>query len=564
MDAFVEARLVSNISGMILLPALFLPLLAAVFLAAHRDSGSSRGAGGLSLAFAWVYGAVATVVAVVALTTEGGLSIAAPVMKIGVSGFEIEPRLFLDGRNALFLLLLGLCPPMVFTLLRGRRSVDAAGHDAPSQDVAFKKGGDARSQDVALKKGGDARSQDVAAWSLIFGLAGVFLADSLLLFYLFWEAALVAVYFWIGLHGRRSPASSGGDGVYPVLLRFVLFTLAGSLPMLASIAAVSAANFRDPGLQGLAATVSQLPVGTRAWVFLGFLLGFAVKLPLFGFHGWLRDTYNVAPPACRALLSAAMSKMGAFGLIMILATAFPTELARFAPWLLGLAAVGAVYGGVLMLAQDRLIDLLAYASLSHLSILALGVFSATAGGAVVTTGLTGATWLVFNHALIMAFLFALDARVMNSGASPDRGLLMDQRAGLRARQPRLFAFLLLAVFASASLPGLNNFPGEVLVLFAAYTVSPWLALFAGLGALIGAAALVRLLHNVWLGGPDAAAGSVDAGGSSTETAPDLDRSETLLAVALAALWLVIGLYPMLLLGPVERAFAWINALGWTG
>jgi NADH-quinone oxidoreductase subunit M len=314
--------------------------------------------------------------------------------------------------------------------------------------------------------------------------------------------------------------------------------------------------------------VSQLPDGMRAWVFLGFLLGFAVKLPLFGFHGWLRDTYNVAPPACRALLSAAMSKMGAFGLILVLAPAFPAELARFAPWLLGLAAVGALYGGVLMLAQDRLLDLLAYASLSHLSILALGVFSAAAdtgadaASTVMTTGLSGAAWLTLNHALIMAVLFALDARALNDGASPDRGLL----TGLRARQPRLFAFLLLAVFASASLPGLNNFPGEVLVLFAAYTVSPWLALLAGLGALIGAAALVRLLHNVWLGASEAAAVSVDAGVPAMEEAPapDLNRPETILVGALAALWLVIGLYPMLLLGPIERAFSWINALGWTG
>src|SRR5690606_3033387 len=116
-----------------------------------------------------------------------------------------------------------------------------------------------------------------------------------------------------------------------------------------------------------------------------------------------------APPACRALLSAAMSKMGAFGLILVLAPAFPAEMARFAPWLAGLAVAGAVYGGVLMLAQDRLTDLLAYASLSHLSLLALGVFASAASGAGAVTGLSGAAWLALNHALVMALLFALDA-----------------------------------------------------------------------------------------------------------------------------------------------------------
>ncbi len=516
-------------TSMLLSLALFLPLVAALILAFRRGPSAP----GLSLAFSWVYALVAVLTAGAALCSETGLAASASVMRIGVTGFEIEPRLFLDARGALFLLLLGLCPPVVLTLLRRVRSVDAAGHDA--------------------------RSQDIAAWALIFGLAGVFLADSLLLFYFFWEASLVAVYFWIGLHGRRNRF---GGPVYPALMRFVLFTLAGSLPLLASIAAVCAANFRDPGLSGLAATVAHLSPTARGWVFLGFLLGFAVKLPLFGFHGWLRDTYNVAPPACRALLSAAMSKMGAFGLLLVLAPAFTAELSHYAPILLTLAAIGALYGGVLMLAQDRLLDVLAYASLSHLSILALGIFSSAATLPTLsstTAGFSGAALLTFSHALLMAFLFALDARALSGPGSAERGL----HAGLRARQPRLYAFLLLAVFASASLPGLNNFPGEVLTLFAAYTVSPWLAFVAGLGALVGAAALVRLVHNAWLGKKDGEEDAAPPRPDAELIAPDLSRSETSVAVFAAALWLVFGLYPMLLLRPLERAFSLIHATGWT-
>lgn len=331
--------------------------------------------------------------------------------------------------------------------------------------------------------------------------------------------------------------------------------------MLASIAAVCAANFRDPGLSGLPETVAHLSATARGWVFLGFLLGFAVKLPLFGFHGWLRDTYNVASPACRALLSAAMSKMGAYGLLLVLAPAFSAELSRYAPALLALAAIGALYGGVLMLAQDRLTDMLAYASLSHLSILALGIFSSSATlftPSATTAGFSGATLLALSHALTMAFLFALDGRAFPAGRSAERAV----HAGLRARQPRLYAFLLLAVFASASLPGLNNFPGEVLTLFAAYTISPWFALAAGLGALIGAAALVRLLHEAWLGAPVSGSGADAAHPEAALAAPDLSRSETALAVAVSALWLVFGLYPMLLLRPLEGAFALIHATGW--
>jgi NADH-quinone oxidoreductase subunit M len=494
-------------SGILLLAALFLPLAGAIFFAAR----GGRPAG--VLAFSWLYAAVCAVTSIVGLRVAGGISAAAPVMGLGALGFELEPRLFLDGRSAPFLLLLGLCPPVIFGLLR---------------------------------KAAADRAQAALAWSLVFCLAGVFLSDSLLLFYLFWEGALVAVYFWIGLRGGRKGT---GEGAYPALLRFVLFTLAGSLPMLASVAAACAANFRDPGVRGLAAAVETLPVGMRGWVFAGFLLGFAVKLPLLGFHGWLRETYETAPAGCRAFLSAAMSKMGAFGLLLVLAPAFPAEMARFALPLEILAAAGALYGGLLMLAQDRLTDLLAYSSLSHLSLLALAVFSAAAGAS--PAGYPAAAMLALSHALIMAALFALDARALENGASVDRLRV----AGLRARQPLLFAFLLLAAFASASLPGLSNFPGELLALLAGFKASPWLAFVAGLGALLGAAALVRFLHAAWLG--------TASEGDDTVAANDLSRAETLTLLALGALWLVLGLWPMLVLGPVQKAFTLAAALGWT-
>jgi NADH-quinone oxidoreductase subunit M len=234
----------------------------------------------------------------------------------------------------------------------------------------------------------------------------------------------------------------------------------------------------------------------------------------------------------------------------VLAPAFPGEMARFALPLEILAAAGALYGGLLMLAQDRLVDLLAYSSLSHLSLLALAVFSAAAGGSA--SGFPAAAALALSHALIMAALFALDARALKNGESADRLRL----SGLRALQPRLFAFLLLAAFASASLPGLSNFPGELLALFSAYKASPWLAFVAGLGALIGAAALVRFLHAAWLGRDEEGTAAVSA-------AEDLNGRETALLIALGALWIVLGLWPMLVLGPVGKAFTLAASLGWT-
>jgi NADH-quinone oxidoreductase subunit M len=324
--------------------------------------------------------------------------------------------------------------------------------------------------------------------------------------------------------------------------------------MLVSVAAVCAADLRDPGLRDLATVVGRMPETTRAWVFGGFLLGFAVKLPLLGFHGWLRDTYNIAPPVCRALLSAAMSKMGAFGLILILAPCFPEEMTRFAPQLRLLAVAGVIYGALLTLAQERLLDVLVYGSLSHLSILALGVFSSVGSGDTATTGLSGAVLLMLNHGLIMTMLFALDARVLEGGDSPDKGLL----SGLRSRHRRLAAFLLLSAFASASLPGLGNFVGEILVIFATFRISPVLAFCAGLGALIGAAALIRTFHSIFLGTESS------RGRHHARLCPDLDNGETALALGMAGIWLALGLYPMILLRPLEKALLFLSPLGWMG
>ncbi len=374
--------------GDILILALLLPLLGALFFV-FIPAAKQKSLACWALGFSWAYAAVAVLSACLAFGT-GNLEIEGPVLHLGVSGFEMTPRFFLDGRNALFLLLLGLCLPVVFTQLRDR-------------EVTYGK------------------AYYGAAFARVFSLAGVFTSDSLVLFYFFWEAALIAVYFWIGLYGR----ASHGREVYPALLRFVLFTLAGSLPMLVSVAAVCAAGSRDPGLSGLGVSMAQFSPHVRLWIFAGFLLGFAVKLPLFGFHGWLRDTYNAAPPACRVLLSAVMSKMGAFGLIFVLAPAFSEELRRFAIPLETLALIGVVYGALLMLAQERLLDILIYGSLSHLSLLALGVFASIHAGTAVSTGLSGAILLAFSHGLIMTMLLSWTRGCCPVPQARTRGCLRD-------------------------------------------------------------------------------------------------------------------------------------------
>jgi NADH-quinone oxidoreductase subunit M len=499
--------------------AILLPLGAMILHGAAPSKGGPGKARNLAqaraaLVFQWVYGAFLVWISLMAMSVPEGIFLRGEGMPLGVTNLMIEPTLFLDGRNAPFLLLIGLCLPLIFTWLR-----DKDGRYGPSYYVS--------------------------ANLLTLSLAGVFISDSLLLFYLFWETALLGAYFWIGMHGR---ANIHSGSVYGALVRFFLFTLVGSLPMLVSIIALCAAAGKDPGVNGIAAIVNTLPVATRWWVFGGFALAFAVKLPLLGFHGWLRDTYNVSAPACRAVLSALMSKMGAFGLILVLAPGFRNELAVLSPYLQILCVMGAIYGALLCLAQDRLIDILIYSSLSHLSLVALGVFAAN--GDVATTGITGAIFQVFNHGLIMAALFAFDARISTTGESP----LLSASGGLRAGQRRLAAVLLTAIFASASLPGFSNFAGEILVLFTAFRSSPWITFLASVGALIGAAALVRAFHRIFLGtrkGPE---------GMGFTQAADISATETGLALGVIALWLVLGLYPMLFIQPVEKTILTIGAV----
>ena len=496
-----------------LLLALAAPLCAAILHGLLRlpKAGHAK----LDLGFQWVYGAFLAGLSLIAFGEPGGLVIQAPSLPLGMSGLTFQPALYLDARNAPFLLLMGLCLPLIFTWLQDRE-----GRYGPSYYLALN--------------------------LLSLSLVGVFLTDTLVLFYFFWELALIAAYFWIGLHGK---AGIHTGSVYGALIRFFLFTLVGSLPMLVSIIALCAQAGRDPGISGLAGLVPTLPESQRHWIFAGFALAFAVKLPLLGFHGWLRDTYNVSAPATRAVLSALMSKMGAYGLILVLAQGFPAECWRLAPSLQILCVAGAVYGALLCLAQDRFIDVLIYSSLSHLSLVALGVFAGAGSGEMETTGLTGALFQVFNHGLIMAALFCLDARVSVSGESPALSAI----AGLRAGQRRLAAVLLTAIFASASLPGLSNFAGEILVLFAAYRSSPWLTFTASLGALVTAAALVRAFHGIFFGNRR------DSQPLGFIQAPDLSRGETGLALALIALWLVLGLYPMLFIAPVEKTLLTLGA-----
>ncbi len=381
------------------------------------------------------------------------------------------------------------------------------------------------------------RSFYISANILHIGLMGAFLADSLVLFYGFFELALIGAYFWIGLHGVAERGGSR-EVVSGALTRFLLFTLLGSLSMLASIAVLVASAGSDVRLTQLAEVVASLSPTARAWTLAGFFAAFAVKMPLFPFHGWLRETYHGSPALARTILSAAMSKLGAYGFLVIVCGGYVTVAAPVAGLLQTLALSGIVYGALLCLGVQSMRDVLVYSSLTHLSLIALGMFTALGNDARDGSALGAALFQMFNHGLIMTALFCLEGRISESSEAHT-----DLR-GLKLRLPRLSALLLTAIFVSISLPGAGSFAAELLILFSAYRESAGTAFVALLGLLLSAAAIVRIYHRDFLGTDRTPDGPVAADFSVVETIPGL---------GLATIWIVTGLQPMLILAAVEGA-----------
>ncbi len=468
----------------------------------------------IGLLFEVLIGASLALAGGAAVFSGGGTQfLSGPTFTFIGSGLIFTPALYLDARNGLLLLMLGLTLPLVFYWLR--RSYAASG-----------------------------ASFFISADILTLGLAGAFLADSLILFYVFFEVSLIGAYFWIGLHGEAERERSGESGV---LTRFLLFTLLGSLAMLVSIAAIFSVLGTDARISRITADVAGLSPALRFWTGAGFFLAFAIKAPLFLFHGWMRETYRGAPAAARAMLSAGMSKLGVYGFLMIFVPAYIDDLAAIGGFLQVLAVVGVLYGALMCLGVRSFRDVLIYSSLTHLSLIALGIFSAITDDGLAASPMQAALFQMFNHGLLMGALFALEGRIARTGgADYDFG-------GLRGRMPRLSAILLLTIFVAVSLPGTGSFAAELLILFAAYKHSMSACLIALFGLLVAAAALVRVYHRNFLGAER---------GDIPMIAPDLDRSETAAGLVCGALWILTGVYPMLILGPLKTlAILTIGAFG---
>lgn len=360
-------------------------------------------------------------------------------------------------------------------------------------------------------------------------LMGVFLAQDLFLFYLFWESSLIPMFFIIGLWGSENRRAAA--------MKFFLFTFLGSVLLLLGLIALVASSRDAAGAWNWDMGNLRAPQeGTAALVcFVALLIGFGVKVPIVPLHTWLPDAHTEAPAAGSIMLAGVMLKMGVYGFLRVMIPAFPKLSWDLLPWIGGLAAVNVIYGALGAMAQSDLKRLIAYSSVAHLGFCLLGIFSRTA------EGMTGGSLQLLNHGLTTGALFLLVGSLYERAHR--RGL--SDFGELAGRAPWLTFFFGVSVLASIGLPGTNGFVGEFMSLAGMTRALPALAVAGVVGVTLAAAYALPAYQAVFW---------AEAGpGSVSEKVYDLDRREQALMWVLLLLMLCIGLYPQPLLDLVGAA-----------
>ena len=370
---------------------------------------------------------------------------------------------------------------------------------------------------------------------------GVFLALDFFPWFVFWELSLIPAFFLMKLWG--------GPGAARAAYQFVIYTIGGSAFMLLGFAALYAAtgtfNFLELAALaregGLTAKLAGLGTFWPQIVFLGVLLGFAVKVPLFPFHTWLPSAYAEAPTGASMFLTGVLSKMGVYGFFRLLWPLFPGELQAIATPLLWLAVAGVVLGAYAALKQTDLKRMIAYSSVNHLSYCLLALFAVAAAGGrneATASALSGALLQMFNHGLSAAALF-YGIGVLEARSGGRRGL--NDFGGVRSAAPIFAGLCGIALFSSLGLPGLNGFVGEFLIFRGVFGLAPWAAAVSTLGLLATALFLLTFWQRVFHG-PAAGAGVKFR---------DLGADEKLTFAPLVVLMFLLGVLPQFLAGLIN-------------
>ena len=318
-------------------------------------------------------------------------------------------------------------------------------------------------------------------------MIGAVAATDMVLFYVFWEAMLLPVFFMIGLYG--------GPNRLPATIKITIYTIAGSLLMLASIVYLGIAHQAQSGEWSFAMTNLvglSLSGATATLAFVGFMIAFAIKIPLFPFHTWLPDAYTEAPTATTFVLSAVMAKIGVYGVIRFVVPVFDESFARYALILACSGVIGMMYCGIAALAQKDFKRMLAFSSASHMGIIALGIFCMN------IQALTGTLYQIVAHATSTGVLFLLLGIIEERTATRN----IDDFGGLAARAPIFAFFFAVAMLASVGLPGTSGFIGEFLIILGAVKFNPLIAVLAGTTLIIGVCYMLWLFQRIFFENPN--------------------------------------------------------------
>ncbi len=385
---------------------------------------------------------------------------------------------------------------------------------------------------IILSSGGEKYHPEARYFGLLLmmlgALNGVFMALDGLLFYVFYELALIPIYFICAIWG--------GDNRIRVTLKFFIYTFAGSLFMLVALIYM---YLQTPGTHSFLwedLVSVQLSNGAAWWVALAFFLAFAVKMPIFPFHTWQPDTYTTAPTGGTMLLAGIMLKMGTYGVIRWMIPLAPEALHDLSPIFISLAVFGIVYASIIAIKQTDLKRLIAYSSIAHVGLIAAGIFAWN------KVGVQGSLLQMLNHGINVVGLFyvveVLERRLGTRSLS--------EMGGIAKSAPNFAALFMIIMLGAVAVPLTNGFPGEFLLLNGVWNYNPWLGALAGLTIIFGAVYMLRAYGLVMFGKPN----------DSTLHFEDINIREWVVLGAVALMVLVFGFFPQWILnitdGSVNR------------